>query len=192
MSKRAKILSLALVPVLVLLGLYFKAYEKAAESSTNGPQQPILFSHKIHAGENQIPCEYCHSYVTKSPKPGIPSMQKCMGCHLQVAGRDVDYEYDGKKINIKQEIQKLKDYWDKKTPIAWTKVYYLPDHVHFNHKRHVLRGIECRTCHGDVENMDVVYRVPKLEMGWCIGCHEQNARNREELTQLKDCLTCHY
>ncbi|MGQ0792837.1 MAG: cytochrome c3 family protein [Deltaproteobacteria bacterium] len=189
MRKWVKILPFVLLAVVAPLGFYF--YPKA-ESSPKGPQQPIVFSHKIHATENQIPCQYCHSYVGKAELPGIPSMQKCMGCHTQVAGQDVDYEYEGGKINIKQEIQKLRDYWDKKTPIAWTKVHYLPEHVHFNHKRHIKRGFECKTCHGEVEKMDVVHRVNKLEMGWCIGCHTENAKNEQELTQLRDCLTCHY
>jgi hypothetical protein len=191
MGKQVKVLPFVLLPILILLGFYLYTAENTAESSTEGPRQPILFSHKIHAGENQIACEYCHSYVAVSPWPGIPSLQKCMGCHSQVAGRDIEYEYNGKKINIKQEIQKVKDYWDKKTPIPWVRVHYLPDHVHFNHKRHILRGLECKTCHGEVEKMDVVHRVNKMEMGWCIGCHEQNAKDEEELTRLKDCLTCH-
>lgn len=190
MSKPVKTLPFVLLPIAILLGFHFYP---TAESSTKGPTQPILFSHKIHAGDNQISCQYCHSYVAVSPWPGIPSVQKCMGCHLHVAGRDVEYELDnGNKINIQKEIQKVREYWDKKTPIPWVKVHFLPQHAHFTHKRHILRGFECKTCHGEVEKMDVVHKVNKLEMGWCIGCHTENAKDEEELTRLKDCLTCHY
>ncbi|MGE5445515.1 MAG: cytochrome c3 family protein [Ignavibacteriales bacterium] len=158
-----------------------------------GPEQPIFFSHKIHAGDNQIPCQYCHLYVTKSTTAGIPSLQRCMSCHNQVAGRDVQY----KAINIQKEIQKLKAYWEKSqaegvSQIQWIRVHNLPEYVHFTHKRHILRGFDCSVCHGDVKNMDVVHRVGKLNMGWCINCHMANAKDQEQLTLLKDCATCHY
>lgn len=181
--------------VLILLLPFCIAYlykENIVESQLQGPTQPILFSHKVHAGDNQIPCEYCHSYVSISAKPGIPSVQKCMGCHLQIAGKDELYKDGDVSINFYTEISKLKEYWDKKTPIPWERVHYVAEHARFKHKPHIKRGIECATCHGQVENMHVVKRVNKLEMGWCIGCHEQNARDQQELTRLKDCLTCHY
>ena len=100
MRNRIKILSLPALVLFTLVGFYF--YN--AESSDQGPIQPVRFSHKIHATEDQIPCEYCHSFVDVSPNPGIPSVKKCMGCHSQIAGRDVDYDFDGTTINIKNEI----------------------------------------------------------------------------------------
>ncbi len=163
-----------------------------AESESEGPAQPLFFSHKIHAGENQIPCEYCHSYVAVSAKPGIPSLQKCMGCHTHIPGKDEFYEDGAVKINFQSEINKLKGYWDKKTPIPWVKVHYVAEHARFKHKPHIRRGIDCSACHGQVENMHVVKRVHKIEMGWCVTCHEENAKDENELTRLKDCLTCHY
>lgn len=193
--------------------MFLAVYIYVVAIRIEAPQQPVFFSHKIHAGQNQIPCQYCHSYVTKSPMAGMPSIQKCMGCHLIIAGQDADYYFGKKAINIRGEIEKLREYWEKsqekgvldgeeyskdfhylgqKESIPWVRVYYLPEFVHFSHKRHVLRGFGCKTCHGEVEKMDIVYRVQKLEMGWCIGCHEENARDKKELTQLKDCLTCHY
>lgn len=190
MQNWIQILSIPLLSVLLFLGFY----QYKAESGSKGPTQPILFSHKIHAGEkNQIPCEYCHSYVSIAPNPGIPSLQKCIGCHIQVAGRDEEYEtQDGKVINIRQEVQKVRDYWERKEPISWVKVTAMPEYVRFSHKRHIKKDIECKTCHGEVEKMDVVYKKERLNMGFCISCHEEKADNEEHLTQLKDCLTCHY
>lgn len=214
MRKLSKMWLLSLLPIIALPVVYFYVLS----IRNKGPEQPILFSHKIHAGQDQIPCQYCHSFPTKSRVAGMPSIQKCIGCHQIIAGQDSEYYFGNKIINIKQEIQKLRDYWAKtenkwltqnmpsengepakdfnylgqKEPIPWVRVYYLPEHVHFNHKRHILRGFECKTCHGDVATMDQLYPVQKVEMGWCVGCHEKNARNEDELVQLKDCLTCHY
>jgi len=149
------------------------------------PQQPILFSHKAHAGDNQIPCLYCHSYATKSPVAGVQSVQKCMGCHTIITGTTKD------TINgstYQEEIKKLRDYWERKEPIPWIRVHKLPEHAHFNHKRHILYKkdeIKCQTCHGEVEKMDVVERVSSLQMGWCITCHKEKEASR-------DCLTCHH
>lgn len=180
------------IPLLLVVAILF-FFQYSAESGSKGPIQPVLFSHKIHAGEYKIPCENCHSYVSVSPHPGIPSLQKCIGCHQHVAGRDKSYIADnGQVINFKEEIQKVRDYWERKEPIPWTKVTTMPEYVHFNHKRHIKRGFECKTCHGEVEKMDVVYKAERLNMGFCISCHEKNADNEEHLTQLKDCLTCHY
>ena len=188
MKKGIKILSVPVLSIVILLGFYF--YN--AESSNQGPVQPIRFSHKIHAGEDQLPCEYCHSFVEVSPNPGIPSVKKCMGCHQYIAGRDVDYDFDGTTINIKNEISKVREYWANKEPIPWIKVNSQPGYLHFTHKRHIKRGFECAQCHGDVASMDQVHKVYRLNMGFCITCHTENAKDHEELAHLKDCLTCHY
>jgi len=185
--------------LLVTAGFYL--YAETAESSDKGPAQPVLFSHKIHAGDNQIQCQTCHSYTEVSPHPGIPSVQKCMGCHSYVAGRDVEYTTQGgQTINIREEINKVKGYWRRQEPIPWVRVTGMygttsagmPEFVRFNHKRHIKRGFECSTCHGEVEKMDVVHKAKDLTMGFCISCHEENADNEEHKTELKDCLTCHY
>ncbi len=176
----------------LLLAVSVILFQRDAQSVPEGPAQPVFFSHKIHAGDNQIPCQYCHSYVAISAKPGVPSVQKCIGCHNQIAGKDEVYTDGAVKINFNTEINKVKQYWEKKTPIPWVRVHYLPEHARFKHKPHIRRGFECQTCHGEVQNMHVVKRVHKLEMGWCITCHENNAKDEKELTRLKDCLTCHY
>ena len=134
-------------------------------------QQPIAFSHKFHAGDYKIACEYCHSYARRSPVAGVPSVQRCMGCH-KITALD------------KPEVQKLRGYWERKEPIPWIKIHDLADFVIFTHKRHVLKGIECQTCHGPVETMDQVRQFASLEMGWCDSCHKDRKASL-------DCLDCH-
>ena len=134
-------------------------------------EQPIAFSHKLHAGEKQIPCQYCHAYARRSLVAGVPSVQACMGCHQLVAVR-------------KPEVRKLAAYWEQRQPIPWIKVHNLPDFVYFSHKRHVRAGVQCQECHGPVETMEEVRQVSSLEMGWCLSCHQQRQAP-------VDCVTCH-
>ena len=141
--------------------------------SDRAPLQPINFSHKIHAGVNKIPCQYCHIYAERSRVSGVPNVQRCMGCH-KIIKTDAP------------EIQKVTAYWEKKEPIPWTKVHNLPDYVYFPHKRHVRAGVECTNCHGDVPNMDRITRVSSLKMGWCLTCHAQKG-----VKNGRDCWTCH-
>ncbi len=145
---------------------------------TKGPEQPIAFSHRRHAGDMKIDCLYCHNGADKSPIANIPPMSTCMGCHKIVS-------------TTKPTIQKLAGYWDRKEQIPWVEVYRLPDHVKFNHKRHVKAEIECQTCHGPVETMDVVYQYPALKMGWCVGCHRQNL-DAPKYPATMDCIACHH
>jgi hypothetical protein len=135
------------------------------------PAQPIAFSHKTHAGMNQIPCLYCHQYARKAAVAGIPSVEKCRSCHMVV---DPDHP----------EVKKILNYWDKKESISWIKVIDLPDHVYFTHKRHIRSGIDCFICHGAVEQMERLYQPLKFKMGMCLGCHRQRKASI-------DCWTCH-
>ena len=137
----------------------------------NAPVQPINFSHKIHAGDNNIPCRFCHMYAWKSRVSGVPSVQRCMGCHKSVR-------------TDSPEIKKLQAYWDAQKPIPWVKVYNVPDYIYFPHKRHVRGGVRCQECHGEVQNMARVERKPRIVMGWCLSCHFQ--RNGPS-----DCWECH-
>lgn len=137
------------------------------------PAQPIEFSHKVHAGDNQIPCMHCHVYAERTPVAGAPPVSKCMDCHKVVT-------------TDSPELQKLRDYWEAGEPIEWVKVYSVPDFVHFTHKRHVKAGLACQDCHGPVETMDRVERVNDPLMNWCVECHEVN-----EVEHGKDCWTCH-
>lgn len=167
MRRRVKFVGAAGLAALAMVGAL-----AINDTGSDAPAQPVTFSHKVHAGDFKIHCLYCHTYARRSPVAGVPSMQLCMGCHNNVRS---DHP----------EIEKLKAYWERKEPIAWTRVYSTPDFVHFNHKRHVRAGIECQTCHGPVETMEEVRRVSSLEMGWCIECHEQRSASI-------DCATCHY
>lgn len=143
-----------------------------------GPRQPIAFSHRLHAGTLKMDCLYCHYAAEKSPSANIPTAGTCMGCH-KVAATD------------RPEIVKLtKMYNEGKSP-EWAEVYHLPDHVKFNHKRHVKAGVACQTCHGPVQEMDVVYPYSSLKMGWCLECHRQN-QNHPTNPASMDCLVCHH
>ena len=128
------------------------------------PDQPIWFSHKVHAGQNQIDCEYCHFTTETSMHAGIPPASVCMNCHSQVK--------EGKQTG-KKEIDKIYAALKDNKPIEWVKVYNLPDFVYFNHEQHVKVGKldDCTECHGNVEQMDQIAQVNTLSMGWCLECH---------------------
>lgn len=148
-----------LIVVLVLVGMGVNALMNVGRNENYAPVQPIPFSHKIHAGQNNIPCMYCHAGVEKSRHASVPAMNVCMNCHSVVA-------------QDSPHIKKLKEYvLEKKAPIEWVRVHDLPDHVVFNHKRHLAKGITCETCHGDVKRMDRVRQEKPLTMGWCLNCH---------------------
>ena len=148
------------------------------------PVQPIYYSHKVHAGVNQISCLYCHGGAQDSKHASIPSVNVCMNCHMAVkdyAGEPILRE-DGTTVNANDEIQKLYQYagWnpDTKTydkpgkPIEWVKIHNLPDFVYFNHSQHVKVGqIACQTCHGEIQKMGEVKQFADLSMGWCVNCH---------------------
>ena len=151
------------------------------------PEQPIKFSHKIHAGEDKIDCNYCHSSARHSKSSGIPSLNLCMNCHKYIDGSDgKTFMYNGEQYSMVEEIQKIYDhldydketqvYGDNPTPVKWTKVHNLPDHVYFSHQQHVVAGKQkCQTCHGPVEEMEVLEQHSPLTMKWCIGCHQETA-----------------
>ncbi len=160
------------------------------------PEQPIFYSHKVHAGINQINCLYCHSAAEKSRHAMIPSTNVCMNCHKQIAEYTGAEEHplvtaEGKEVDGTAEIQKLYKYagWnpDKKdynrdaagnilaTSPEWVKIHNLPDHVYFNHSQHVAVGkVPCQQCHGEIQEMDEVFQAAPLSMGWCINCHRQS------------------
>ncbi len=202
MANRLKYLLFSLAFLLLVVLTLSYLLERRAESDTAGPAQPIAFSHKVHAGENSIPCQYCHSYAHKAETPGIPSLRACMGCHKFIAGSDRKYDYNGTSINFKEEIKKLRGYWERKEPIPWRKYHFVPQFARFKHQPHIRAGLQCETCHGDVKTMDVVKPVHVINMGFCVSCHRQREMTQEELaahaaqgkelTYMRDCVTCHY
>ena len=156
------------------------------------PVQPIHYSHKIHAGDNKIECTYCHSSARVSKHSGIPSLNVCMNCHKSI------YEYKGNPEGPTQEdlangytnefytkeIKKLykavgwdeenQQYTGESQPVEWVRIHNLPDFAYFNHSQHVsVAGVACQTCHGPVEEMEIMYQYSPLTMGWCINCHRE-------------------
>ena len=166
------------------------------------PEQPIKFSHKLHAGEYQINCNYCHTGVYEGKGANVPSANICMNCHNAIKRES-------------PEIQKIYRALEKDEPIQWVRVHNLPDLAYFNHSQHTnVGGLECKSCHGEIEKMEVVEQRSSLTMGWCIDCHRQtdvNAKgnayydklveihNKDSKTPMKvqnigglECSKCHY
>jgi mono/diheme cytochrome c family protein len=135
------------------------------------PAQPIAFSHKLHAGQYEIECQYCHTGVLKGKSANIPSANICMNCHSAIVKV-------GDSDQPSAEIQKIYDAIENNKPIEWIRVHNLPDLSYFNHAQHVAVGeLECQTCHGPVEEMEIVRQHSNLTMGWCIDCHRQTDVN---------------
>ncbi|HZW63139.1 MAG TPA: c-type cytochrome [Flavobacteriaceae bacterium] len=170
------------------------------------PVQPIHFSHKIHAGDNGIDCKFCHSSARVSKTSGIPSLNVCMNCHKSI------YEYNGEttpeytKEFYDGEIKKLyaaagwsdedQKYTGEPQPVKWVRIHNLPDFAYFNHSQHVtVGGLECQTCHGPVEEMEVMYQYSPLTMGWCIDCHRTTnvkVQDNEYYTKIHEELSKKY
>ena len=171
------------------------------------PIQPIHYSHKIHAGDNEINCKYCHSAARVSKNAGIPSLNVCMNCHkniAEVAETTATPEYS--KAFYDEQIQKLYTAvgWDKTTqsytgktqPVKWVRIHNLPDFVYFNHSQHVtVAGIECQTCHGPVQEYEIQKQFAPLTMGWCIDCHRKTdvkMEGNEYYTKIHEQLSKKY
>ncbi|SHF54033.1 Cytochrome c2 [Arenibacter palladensis] len=181
--------------IFLLLSAAYFAYSWMMQVGVDqgyAPIQPIHYSHKIHAGDNAIECKYCHSSARVSKTSGIPSLNVCMNCHKSI------YEYKGNPEGPSQEdlangytnefytgeIKKLykavgwdeenQKYTGESKPVEWVRIHNLPDFAYFNHSQHVsVAGIECQTCHGPVEEMEIMYQYSPLTMGWCINCHRE-------------------
>ena len=138
-------------------------------AATDGPDQPIPFNHRFHAGELQIDCLYCHSGTDASQTGVMPAVDICMGCH-RVAGSGLE------------PIEQLRGMWDSGTLIEWEWVYKLPEFVQFNHEPHLRNGVECQECHGPVEEMDRIYQWAPLTMGWCLECHRREPADTDVAT----------
>jgi hypothetical protein len=190
---RAAFLLVAVALVTIVAGGGVLAWELSRVGVHQGyaPEQPIAFSHKLHAGDSRIPCLYCHGGARTSRHAGIPPLNVCMNCHSILARQSV-------------EIEKLKESVQRRQAIAWTKVHNLPDFVYFNHSQHVTGGVACASCHGPVETMVRIRQDAPLTMGWCLDCHKKHgpelARQRRAAGSREapdapfpglDCGKCH-
>lgn len=202
---------LVLVSVILLMlasGYYVYGYfMQVGVNQGYEPVQPIHYSHKIHAGDNGIDCKYCHSSARVSKTSGIPSLNVCMNCHksiYEVAPSTATAEYS--KEFYDGEIKKLYEaagwsdedqkYTGESKPVKWVRIHNLPDFAYFNHSQHVsVAGIECQTCHGPVETMEVVSQHAPLTMGWCVNCHRETnvkVKDNEYYTKIHEQLSKQY
>lgn len=190
-------LKIVSVIILVFLGIYFGFGTLMDVGVDEGyqPVQPIAFSHKIHAGDNKIDCQYCHSSAKHSKTSGIPSVNVCMNCHKNISevSEETVVKFEDRtlgKAELDKEIQKVYDAagWDAENlkytgvtkPVKWTRIHNLPDFAYFNHSQHVtVAGVKCQKCHGPVETMEELYQYSPLTMGWCIDCHKDTEVNIE-------------
>ena len=213
-TKKIKYKFITILILFLALGYQIKMISDNAmalgRSQNYAPDQPIKFSHKVHATDNKIDCRYCHTGVDDSKSAIIPSANVCLNCHSIVR--------EGRNSG-KFEINKIHAAVENKKPIEWIRIHKLPDHVFFSHAQHVNVGKrECQECHGEVEQMHIVKQVEDLSMGWCIDCHDKTAVDfnynnyysntfkelhlklvKEEIDSVRvtdiggrDCARCHY
>ncbi len=212
-----------IVNVILLVGLFFGLIVLASGMSEwrlpdnqqgYAPQQPIAYSHRLHAGELGIDCQFCHTAAEHGRHAGIPSTDVCMKCHkyvtssfdvLQQEIKLADEKKRKPETVISTELQALYDTLgldDPKQPIPddaksipWVRVHNLPDYVYFDHRAHVAAGVTCQKCHGPVESMERVRQFESLSMGWCVNCHREATEdgiNGHAVKASTDCATCHY
>lgn len=166
------------------LALYLPAslFRQPGNQQDYSPLQPIAFSHKLHAGDNKIPCLYCHFAAEKSSVAGIPPATVCMNCHSEIRKES-------------PEVQKILRAVQARRPIQWVRVHNLAAFVTFNHSRHVSVGAPCQTCHGPVETMERVRQMQTLSMGWCVNCHRTYRASLiagKPVHASTDCSVCHH
>lgn len=204
-NKMVHALVTVVILIVIVIGGIGYLWEKGQYTGSQKgykPEQPIPFSHALHAGTHEIDCQYCHTNVTKGASAGIPSINVCMNCHSAIG------QLGDQNPNIMEVVEAFKN----NTPIEWVRIHNLADHVYFNHSQHVaIGGIDCETCHGNVETMHVVEQVRHLTMGFCIDCHRETEvnfdneyyketykflKNHENITVSQiggmECSRCHY
>ncbi len=165
---------IALVAKVVVEGLFTVGVQQGY-----APDQPIPFSHKLHAGQYKIDCKYCHGTAARGKSAGIPAANLCMNCHNKIKTGS-------------PEIQKIYAAIEKNEPIQWVRIHNLPDLAYFNHSQHVtVAGIECQRCHGNIEEMEVVQQSSLLTMGWCIACHRETEVNTKDNPYYEDMVKLH-
>ena len=174
---------LTLVVAVALLSQLYVALMSIGITENYEPEQPIAFSHKLHAGDNQIDCNYCHYGARKSMVSNVPSANVCMNCHMNIQEGPTTGTEEIAKIYAAvgfdpAEMKYIEDY--EQQPIKWVRIHDLPDLAYFNHAQHVTAGgVDCQTCHGPIQEMEEVYQYSSLTMGWCINCHRESSVNVE-------------
>jgi hypothetical protein len=155
------------------LGIWYYASPKNTQVGY-APTQPVPYSHRLHAGQMGMDCRYCHSNIEKSAKAMIPPTQVCMGCHSIVRSDSA-------------RIAPLKKSWETNMPVEWVQLHKLPDHAYFDHSAHLAAGVGCVSCHGRIDQMDVVRVDQPISMGWCLDCHRdpvKNLRPKDQVTNM--------
>lgn len=161
---------IAVLTGVVLAGMAWGYYRYYPDQI--GPEQPIHFSHRVHATDKGISCLMCHTHAVDTDRSGVPPLETCMMCHSRI-------------ITTHPEIVALREHYESGKPVEWVRVGDLPDFAHFSHRMHVRRGFDCSRCHGDVASMDRVKAQQSFQMGFCVQCHRDNQ-------QSVDCFLCHY
>jgi hypothetical protein len=170
-------LILALVAMLGGAGLTFAIWYYGSPKNTwvgYAPVQPVAYSHKLHAGELGIDCRYCHANIERSAEAMIPPTQTCMGCHAVIKTDSV-------------RLKPVRDSWAANTPLEWVRVHKLPEHAYFDHSVHLAVGVGCASCHGRVDQMEVVRQDQTLSMSWCLDCHRdpgKHLRPKDQITNM--------
>jgi len=197
LAKNKKLVFFAVLMLVIFLGSAgWKTLWNVGVHEGYQPVQPIKFSHQLHAGVNQIDCQYCHGGAYKSKNASIPSANVCMNCHKAITASD---KYDGQ---LSPEIAKIyraldynpetMEYGPNQRPIEWVRIHNLPDFAYFNHSQHVVvAGVECQTCHGPIETMAEVYQYSPLTMKWCVDCHKETEVNHKENAYYDQLIAAH-
>lgn len=169
-----------LLPVLGVAGLAYIVvlvwYGGSPKTTDVGyaPEQPVPFSHALHAGKLGLDCRYCHTTVEKAARAAIPPTETCMNCHQRIRTESA-------------KLAPIRESYATGKPVPWVRVHDLPDYVYFNHSAHVNRGVGCVSCHGRIDTMERVQQVNTLSMGWCLECHrapDANLRPQEFITAM--------
>ena len=183
LSENRNVAILGFVVFIAVMKFTFDSLMGIGVTTNYQPEQPIAFSHKIHAGDNGIDCNYCHSSARTSKTSGIPSANVCMNCHANITTgtntgtTEIQKIYDA--IGYDPETRTYIEGYEQQ-PIQWVRIHNLPDLTYFNHSQHVTVGkLECQECHGPVQEMDVVKQESLMTMGWCINCHRETAVQME-------------
>ena len=198
------VLGFAVVLSVMLLASRAAMFHLPGNQQGYEPVQPIAYSHRLHAGELQIQCQYCHFGADKSRYAGIPPASVCMNCHrfvtaplgaVRAEDEIAEKERRAPRPVVSAELRKLYTAIDGAQPIAWNRIHSLPDFAYFDHRPHVNAGVACQQCHGPVESMERVRQVSDLSMGWCVNCHRDANRTGiagRRVNASTNCSTCHF